>query len=45
MEDREVQGKTKLDRVAGGQLNKVGFFVGSEGGLLDLLELRVLGVF
>ena len=45
VEDGEVQGKAKLDGVAGGKGDVVGFFVGLESVRLDLLKKGTFGVF
>ena len=44
VKDREVEGESELDWVAGGKVDAIGFLVSGFGHLLDLLELVVLGV-
>jgi len=44
VEDREVEGKSKADGVAGWELDLVGLVVVLEGVLLDALEVVTLGV-
>ena len=44
MEDREVECKTQLDRVASSQFDLVRLVVGFEGFVLHFLELGILGV-